>query len=73
MRDDLDNRWHGVAPGPTDFVQVPTGVAVFANHFVPEGDPPREWVERLYLRTPVDSDAQRRPLRCRGGAAPPGW
>jgi pimeloyl-ACP methyl ester carboxylesterase len=48
MRDYLDNRWHGVAPGPTDIVQVPTGVAVFANHFVPEGDPPREWVERLY-------------------------
>jgi pimeloyl-ACP methyl ester carboxylesterase len=27
---------------------VPTAVAVFANHFVPEGDPPREWAERLY-------------------------
>ena len=40
MRDYLDNRWHGVAPGPTDFVQVPTAVAVFANHFIPEGDPP---------------------------------
>jgi pimeloyl-ACP methyl ester carboxylesterase len=21
---------------------------VFANQFVPEGDPPREWAERLY-------------------------
>jgi pimeloyl-ACP methyl ester carboxylesterase len=48
MRDYLDNRWHGVAPGPKDFVQVATAVAVFANHFVPEGDPPREWAERLY-------------------------
>jgi hypothetical protein len=40
MRDYLDNRWHGVAAGAKDFVQVPTAVAVFANHFVPEGDPP---------------------------------
>src|SRR5207247_3266800 len=30
MRDYLDNRWHGVAPGPKDFVGVPTAVAVFA-------------------------------------------
>jgi pimeloyl-ACP methyl ester carboxylesterase len=37
-----------VAPGPGDFVEVPTAVAVFANQFVPEGDPPREWAERLY-------------------------
>jgi pimeloyl-ACP methyl ester carboxylesterase len=48
MRDYFDNRWHGVAPGPTDFVEVPTAVAVFANHFVPESDPPRELAERLY-------------------------
>lgn len=48
MRDYFDNRWHGVAPGPKDFVGVPTAVAVFANHFVPEGAPPREWAERLY-------------------------
>jgi pimeloyl-ACP methyl ester carboxylesterase len=27
---------------------VPTGVVVFANHFIPEGEPPPEWVERLY-------------------------
>jgi pimeloyl-ACP methyl ester carboxylesterase len=27
---------------------VPTGVALFANQFVPEGEPPREWAERLY-------------------------
>src|SRR4029450_4406222 len=52
MRDYLDNRWHGVAPGPTDFVEVPTAVAVFANHFIPEGDPPREWAERLYTISP---------------------
>jgi len=29
-------------------VQVPTGIAVFDNQFVPEGEPPREWAERLY-------------------------
>jgi pimeloyl-ACP methyl ester carboxylesterase len=27
---------------------VPTAVANFANHFVAEGEPPREWFERLY-------------------------
>ncbi len=48
MRDYFDNRWHGVALGPSDFVDVPTAIAVFANQFVPEGEPPREWAERLY-------------------------
>jgi pimeloyl-ACP methyl ester carboxylesterase len=48
LRDYFDNRWYGVALGPDDVVRVPTGIAVFANHFVPEGDPPREWAERLY-------------------------
>lgn len=48
MRDYFDNRWSGVALGPEDFVEVPTAIAVFANHFVPEGTPPREWAERLY-------------------------
>jgi pimeloyl-ACP methyl ester carboxylesterase len=48
LRDYFDNRWFGVAPGPDDLVRVPTGIAVFANQFVPEGEPPREWAERLY-------------------------
>lgn len=48
MRDYFDNRWFGVKLGPTDFVNVPTAIAVFANNFVPEGAPPREWAERLY-------------------------
>jgi pimeloyl-ACP methyl ester carboxylesterase len=49
MRDYYDNRWRGLYMlGPQDFVDVPTGVAVFANQFVPEGEPPREWAERLY-------------------------
>jgi len=31
------------------FVAVPaTLLAVFANELVPEGRPPREWVERMY-------------------------
>jgi pimeloyl-ACP methyl ester carboxylesterase len=48
IRDYYDNRWFGVTLGPDDFVEVPTGIAVFANYFVPEGVPPREWAERLY-------------------------
>jgi len=48
MRDYYDNRWTGVPLGPEDFVSVPTGVGVFTGHRVPEGDPPREWFERLY-------------------------
>jgi pimeloyl-ACP methyl ester carboxylesterase len=48
MRDYFDNRWHGVAIGPRDFVHVPTAVASFFHQFVFEGEPPREWAERLY-------------------------
>lgn len=48
MLDYYDNRWHAAAIGPDDFVTVPTAMAVFANEFVPEGEPPRSWYERLY-------------------------
>lgn len=48
IRDYFDNRWFGGVLGPDDFVEVPTAVAVFANNFVAEGTPPREWGERLY-------------------------
>ena len=51
VRDYYDNRWHGAygkALGPDDRVNVPTAVALFDNHFVPEGHVPREWAERLY-------------------------
>jgi pimeloyl-ACP methyl ester carboxylesterase len=50
MRDyfDNDNRRFRVELGPQDFVNVPTGIAVFYNNFVDEGTPPREWAERLY-------------------------
>jgi len=48
MRDYYDNRWYGTPLGPADVVRVPTAMAVFANEFVPEGEPPRSWYERLY-------------------------
>jgi pimeloyl-ACP methyl ester carboxylesterase len=48
MRDYFDNRWSGVPIGPDDFVDAPTAIAVFANQFVDDGAPPREWAERLY-------------------------
>jgi pimeloyl-ACP methyl ester carboxylesterase len=58
MRDYYDNRWLAVPLGVDDFVRVPTAVAVFANQFIHDGTPPREWVERLYnVRqwTPMES------------------
>ena len=50
MRDyfDNDNKRFRVTLGLQEFVNVPTGVAVFANSFVDEGTAPREWAERLY-------------------------
>jgi pimeloyl-ACP methyl ester carboxylesterase len=48
IRDYYDNRHHPVTIGPDDFVTVPTGVAVFSHEFLPEGEPPRQWAERLY-------------------------
>ena len=66
MRDyfDNDNRRFRVTLGPQEFVNVPTGIAVFANTFVDEGTPPREWAERLY-------DVRRwTPMRSGGHFAP---
>ena len=48
MRDYFDNRWHGISLGPNDFVRVPTGIANFMTQLIFEGDPLREWAERLY-------------------------
>ena len=50
MRDYYDNRrWQGEPRlGPDDRARVPTAVAVFPHMLVPEGQPPREWAERLY-------------------------
>jgi pimeloyl-ACP methyl ester carboxylesterase len=61
-RDYFDNRrWQG-EPRLTldDFARVPTGVAVFPHMFIPEGEPPREWGERLY-------DVRRWTVMPRGG------
>ena len=67
MRDYYDNRWLGITLGPKDVVEVPTGIAAFANHFVDDGEPPREWAER----PPLDRDAARRPFcPCRRTRAP---
>jgi pimeloyl-ACP methyl ester carboxylesterase len=57
LRDYHDNRWHPVTPGN---VGVPTAFAVFAHEFVPEGEPPREWMQRLY-------DVRRWTVMPRGG------
>jgi len=46
IRDYWDNRWTGVTVG--DRIEVPTAIARFCHQFVFEGEPPREWVERLY-------------------------
>jgi len=51
MRDYFDACWHGTPLSSADFVTVPTAVSVFAHEFVPEGEPPREWYERLYRIT----------------------
>jgi pimeloyl-ACP methyl ester carboxylesterase len=61
-RDYFDNRrWQG-EPRLTsaDFARVPTAVAVFPHMVVPEGEPPREWAERLY-------DVRRWTVMPRGG------
>ncbi len=62
IRDYYDNRrWQGEPRlGPGDVVHVPTAVAVFPHMLAPEGEPPREWAERLY-------DVRRWTVMPRGG------
>jgi len=62
MRDYYDNRrWQGEPRlGPGDIARVPAAVAVFPHMLVPEGEPPREWAERLY-------DIRRWTVMPRGG------
>jgi pimeloyl-ACP methyl ester carboxylesterase len=66
MRDYYDNRWaDGVRLGPTDRVRVPTAIAVFPHELVSEGEPPREWAERVYdVRrwTPMPSGGHFAPI-----------
>jgi pimeloyl-ACP methyl ester carboxylesterase len=45
MRDYWDNRRYPVDP---TFIDVPTAFGVFAHETVPEGEPPRSYLERLY-------------------------
>ena len=45
MRDYWDNRWHSVDRG---YVGTPTAFGVFAHQTVPEGEPPRSYLERVY-------------------------
>lgn len=44
MRDYWDNRWF---PVDRAYVPTPTAFAVFAHQTVPEGEPPRSWLERV--------------------------
>ena len=62
MRDYFDNRrWQGEPRlHPGDLARVPTAVAVVPHMLVPEGEPPREWAERLY-------DIRRWTVMPRGG------
>ncbi len=48
MRDYYDARWYGAPLTDTDYVTTPTAMSLFPHEFVPEGEPPREWYERLY-------------------------
>jgi pimeloyl-ACP methyl ester carboxylesterase len=45
MRDYWDNRWYPVEP---TYVGTPTAFGVFAHQTVPEGEPPRSYLERVY-------------------------
>src|SRR5947199_1072091 len=45
MRDYWDNRWY---PVERAFVATPTAFGVFAHQTVPEGEPPRSYIERVY-------------------------
>ncbi len=45
MRDYWDNRRYPVDP---TYVGTPTAFGIFANETVPEGEPPRSYLERLY-------------------------
>jgi pimeloyl-ACP methyl ester carboxylesterase len=50
MRDYADNRrWQGEPRLDQDaVVRVPTAIAQFTHMLIADGDPPREWAERLY-------------------------
>ena len=45
MRDYWDNRWH---PVDRAYISTPTAFGVFGHQTVPEGEPPRSYLERVY-------------------------
>jgi pimeloyl-ACP methyl ester carboxylesterase len=45
MRDYWDNRHYPLAPS---YVATPTAFGIFAHETIPEGEPPRAYLERLY-------------------------
>jgi pimeloyl-ACP methyl ester carboxylesterase len=45
MRDYWDNRRYSVDP---TYINTPTAFAVFAHETIPEGEPPRSYLERVY-------------------------
>jgi pimeloyl-ACP methyl ester carboxylesterase len=45
MRDYWDNRWF---PVERAYIGIPTAFGVFAHQTVPEGEPPRSYLERVY-------------------------
>jgi pimeloyl-ACP methyl ester carboxylesterase len=45
MRDYWDNRWH---PVDRAYVSTPTAFAVFSHQTIPEGEPPRSYLERVH-------------------------
>jgi pimeloyl-ACP methyl ester carboxylesterase len=57
MRDYWDNRWY---PVDLTYVGTPTAFSVFAHQTVPEGEPPRSYLERVY-------NIQRWTVFARGG------
>ena len=72
MRDYYDNRWHGTPIGPSDFVAVPTAMAVFANEFVPEGRAATVLVRAAVPHSALDGLPTRRSFRRSRGARPAG-
>jgi hypothetical protein len=39
---------HPICPVKPAYIQTPTAFAVFAHQTVPEGEPPRSYLERVY-------------------------
>jgi hypothetical protein len=62
MRDYYDNRWHSTPIGATDFVTVPTAMAVFAHEFA-RGGAAMVLVREAVQHPTLDGLPTRRPFR----------